>query len=420
MAVERIQTLVIGGGQAGLAMSQMLKQRGHQHLVLERHRIAERWRSERWDGLRFQFPNWSVKLPDFPFPHTDPDAFAAREEIVAYLDAYAAFVAPPIRCGVEVRAQHRRDDGRGFIAQTSGGPIEAEQVVVATGPYQRGIIPDLLPAESGIFQVHANAYRAPAQLPPGAVLVVGSGASGAQIAEELQQAGRKVYLSVSHHRRMPRRYRGHDLIWWLSTLGLDQTTTEQRGPDRALPLITGADGGHTIDFRDFAARGVVLLGRAEAWQDGVLQLGGDIARDIAYGDATYLGFLDMVDAQVAERGMSVPADPQARQWRADPPGLATAPRRLDLAANGIASVIWSTGYGFDFSWLHIPVLADNGEPIHRHGITDVPGLYFLGLQWLSKMSSSFLSGIGDDAARLADHIVGMPARAAVTPPASPA
>jgi putative flavoprotein involved in K+ transport len=270
MAVERIETLVIGGGQAGLVMSHRLKQRDRPHLVLERHRIGERWRSERWDGLRFQFPNWSVQLPDFPFPHSDPDGFSSTAAIVDYIEAYANFVAPPIRCGVAVTRLRRRDGGSGFIAETPDGLIEAGNVVIATGPYQRPILPALLGADTKLFQVHASRYSNPGQLPPGAVLVVGSGASGAQICEELLRAGRRVYLSVGHHTRLPRRYRGRDLVWWLSALGLDQVTVEQRGPSRLLPVISGAYGGHTIDFRRFAAQGVTLLGRVEAARDGVI------------------------------------------------------------------------------------------------------------------------------------------------------
>ena len=208
MPAEQVETLIIGGGQAGLVMSHRLKQRGLSHLVLERARIAERWRSERWDGLNFQFPSWSVRLPDFSFPHTDPEAFPTAGEIVNFIDAYAAFVAPPIRCGVEVKRLRRRDGAAGFTAETSDGVIEATNVVVATGPYQRALIPDLL-RDQTVFQVHANRYQNPGQLPPGAVLVVGSGASGAQIAEELNRAGRRVFLSVSPHGRLPRRYRGH-------------------------------------------------------------------------------------------------------------------------------------------------------------------------------------------------------------------
>ena len=394
-------------------MSHMLRERGRPHLVLERHRIAERWRTERWDGLRFQFPNWSVSLPDFPFPHGDPDGFASNTEIVDFLDAYAAFVAPPIRCGVAVTALRQRDGAAGFLAETSQGPIEAANVVIATGPYQRALMPDLL-AGNDIFQVHASRYRAPEQLPAGAVLVVGAGASGAQIAEELVRAGRRVYLSVGQHRRMPRRYRGHDLIWWLATMGLDQIPVEKRGPPAPLPLITGAYGGHTIDFRDFAAQGVTLLGRTEGARDGVMTFADDLAASLHEADTAYAGFLDLVDAWVTRESLDVPADPAARARLATPHAVKPV-RQLDLRAAGIGAVIWSTGYGFDLGWIDLPVLDATGAPRHRNGVAEVPGLYFIGLQWLSKMSSSFMSGVGADAARLADHITAR--RAALIPAA---
>jgi putative flavoprotein involved in K+ transport len=403
MPVEQIETLVIGGGQAGLAMSHRLKQRGLAHLVLERHRIGERWRSERWDGLRFQFPNWSVRLPDFPFPHTDPEAFATSREIVDFIAAYAAFIAAPVRCGVPVTALRCREGGSGFVAETPDGPIEAANVVVATGPYQRPVVPAAL-GEDDTFQIHASRYRNPGQLPSGAVLVVGSGASGAQIAEELLHAGRRVYLSVGSHRRMPRRYRGRDLIWWLSAMGLLQRPAEERGPDRSLPLITGAFGGNTIDFRRFAAEGVTLLGRMEAAHRGVIDFAPDLAERLAYGDASYAIFLDMVDAHVDRHGLNLPKDPAARAVLPDPPCLTQPLRRLDLRAEGVSAVIWATGYDFDFGWIDVPALDARGAPIHVGGITDVPGLYFLGLQWLSRLNSSILSGVGDDATVLADHI----------------
>ena len=404
MRVERIETLVIGGGQAGLAMSHRLKQRGREHLVLERQRIAERWRGERWDGLRFQFPNWSISLPDFPFPHADPDGFATPGEIADFIAAYAAFIGAPVRCGVNVTALQHRDGGSGFVAQTSDGAIEADNVVVATGPYQRPRIPPLLPDDTGIFQLDASRYKNSAQLPPGAVLVVGSGASGAQIAEELLRAGRRVYLSVGQHRRMPRRYRGRDLIWWLGEMRLLQRPTEERGPERSLPLITGAFGGNTIDFRRFAAEGVTLLGRMERANNGVIAFAPDLAKRLAYGDASYAIFLDMVDAHVEAHGLDMPPDPDARAVLPDPVCLIDPVLRLDISAAGIAAVIWATGYGFDFGWIDLPVLNPRGEPDHLKGITGVPGLYFLGLQWLAKLNSSLLSGVGDDATVLADHI----------------
>jgi putative flavoprotein involved in K+ transport len=397
--VEPVETLVIGGGQAGLTMSHRLKQRGLKHLVLERHRIGERW-----DGLRFQFPNWSVRLPDFSFPHNDPDAFATSGEIVDFIAAYAAFIAAPVRCGVTVTRLRRRDGANGFVAETSDGPIEAANVVVATGPYQRALMPDLL-RDHPAFQVHASFYQNPGQLPPGAVLVVGAGASGAQIAEELHRAGRRVFLAVGQHTRMPRRYRGQDLTWWFGALRLFDMTPEQR-THRVNPSITGAYGGHTIDFRRFAADGITLTGRILAARNGVLDIAPGLAESLANGDAYYATFLDMLDAHVERHGLHLPDDPAARAVPADPPCVTAPLRRLDLAGEDIGAVIWATGYGVDFGWIDIPVLDASGEPMHRCGITDVPGLYFLGLQWLAKMSSAFLSGVGDDAAVLADHIAG--------------
>ncbi|WFU57171.1 NAD(P)-binding domain-containing protein [Bradyrhizobium pachyrhizi] len=402
MPDETVDTLVIGGGQAGLTMSHRLKQRGIAHLVLERGRIAERWRSERWDGLMFQFPNWSVRLPEFAFPHSDPDGFSDTAAIIAFIEDYAAFVAPPIRCGVAV-TKLRRDAG-GFLAEFAGGGIAARNVVIATGPYQRPLRPDLLREHPGLFQVDAAGYRNPAQLPDGAVLVVGAGASGAQIAEELMRAGRDVFLSVGRHNRLPRRYRGRDLIWWLAEMGIDQTPVEQRGPSRLLPVISGAHGGHTVDFRRFAAGGMTLLGRVTAARDGVLEIAPDLAANIANGDAYYATFLGIVDDFVAARGLDHPDDPLARLRLPDPPCLAAPLDTIDLRAARIRSVIWATGYGLDLNWIDIPLLDADGAPRHRHGVSDVPGLYFLGLQWLSKMKSSFLSGVGDDAAVLADHI----------------
>lgn len=412
MRTEFVDTLIIGGGQAGLAMSHMLSQRGCANIVVERYRIAERWRTERWDGLRFQFPNWSIQLPDFPFSPAEPNAFATSDEIVRYLTAYAKFVGASVRCGVDVQSLRRRDSLIGFVAETSEGRIEAANVVVATGPYQRPIVPTLLSNNATVFQVHANRYRRPEQLPSEAVLVIGSGASGVQIAEELLRAGRQVYLSVGRHRRMPRRYRGRDVIWWLSALGLDQTPVEKRGPDPSFPLITGAYGGHTLDFRQLAAQGVRLLGHLRAAHDDWLDFAPDLAASLAHGDAAYAGFLDLVDAHVEHNGLKVPREPSARTNSPDPGDLIEPLRALNLCGASIGSVIWATGYGFDLSWIDVPVLDARGHPLHRHGITDVPGMYFIGLQWLSKMTSSFLSGVGDDAARLADHIAGLRNRVA--------
>jgi putative flavoprotein involved in K+ transport len=402
MPAERVETLVIGGGQAGLAMSHHLKRRGLAHLVLERGRIGERWRSERWDGLKFQFPNWSVRLPDFPFPQDDPEGFADLSAIADFIDAYAAFVAPPIRCGVNVTKLSQ--DGAGFIAETSDGAIAARNVVVATGPYQRPILPDLLRDEPELFQVHASRYLNPEQLPEGAVLVVGAGASGAQIAEELLRAGRRIFLSVGQTSRLPRRYRGHDLTWWFEQLGVFDRTPEERGPLRVYPAITGAYGGHTIDYRRLAAEGITLLGRVAAARDRVLGIGPGLGKSLAEADLYYAAFLDMADEHARKHGLDLPEEPAARTELPDPLCVTEPVRRLDLRAEGINAVIWATGYGVDFGWIDVAAFDAAGHPLQRRGISAVDGLYFLGLQWMSRMASSFMSGVGDDAAALADHI----------------
>lgn len=402
--MELIQTLIIGGGQAGLAISHHLTRRGHPHLVLERGRIGERWYSERWAGMHFQTPNALVSLPGFPLPTDKPDGFATAAQIGDYLNAYAAHIQAPIRQDTAVTSLCRTVAG--YQAETTSGPIQARNVVVATGPFQRPRIPALVTGAPWVQQLHAAAYRTPGALPPGAVLVVGAGASGSQIAEELLNAGRRVYFSVSRHRRAPRRYRGHDHIWWWIETGLDKTPLAQR-PKDASPLVhSGAYGGHTIDFRDFAARGMILLGHARFAAGGVMHFAPDLIDSLAYGDAAYHAFMDRIDAHIARKGLNLPPDPDARQTAPEPPGLRTPITEVDLRQANIASIIWATGYDLDFSWIDIPVFDAKGTPRHQGGITDVPGLYFIGLTWLSQFSSSFLFGVSDDADRLANHITG--------------
>ncbi len=403
MPAEQIHTLIIGGGQSGLAMSEQLRAHFVPHLILERHRIAERWRTERWDALHANGPAWHDRLPSLTIAGVDPDGFASRDQMADYFTAYAAHIAAPIRCGVAVTALHCAPDGS-FHAETSAGPIEATNVVAATGPFQRGVIPPLVPADPGVTQMHSTAYRNPDQLPPGAVLVVGAGSSGTQIADELQRAGRRVFLCVGQHERPPRRYRGKDFCFWLGVLGLWDAETHDPAKEHVTIAVSGAYGGHTIDFRRLAARGITLLGRADAFADGVLRIARDLARDLAAGDANHLSLLDAADAYAAREGLDLPEDPVARVVEPQPSCVTNPIRQVDLREAGITTIIWATGFAFDFGWLQAGAFDARGAPVHRRGITDVPGLYVVGLPFLSRRASSFIFGVERDAARLAAHI----------------
>lgn len=400
---ERTETAIVGGGHAALALSYHLSRRGHEHVILERARLAERWRSERWESFTFQFPNWSLRLPGHEYGGDRPDGFATRAEVVAFIEGYARAIGAPVRTGV--RVDRLRPAGAGFRLDTTAGPVEAGRVVVATGPYQDPLVPAIgrgLPA--GVAQVHSSRYRAPAALPPGAVLVVGSGASGCQIVEDLLAAGRRVYLSVGRHRRFPRRYRGRDMFWWMERIGaLDQTRDERPEPrERPNPLVTGAGGGHDIDLRDYAAAGVTLLGRLRDVSGSRIRLAEDRDALLAAGDESVVTFTRAVDACIARSGIVAPPEPAAAAPARPAPGPALS--ELDLDAAGIGSVIWATGFRRDFGWVEAPILDARGEPVHRRGVTGCAGLYVLGLPWLHKLKSSVLCGVGEDAAHLADCI----------------
>lgn len=417
---ERHETVIVGGGHAGLAMSHHLSRRGRTHVVLERGRVAERWRSERWDSLCFQFPNWSLALPGQAYDGPHPDGFSSREEVVAFIERYCAATAAPVRAGVRVDAIRAAPGADGFRLETSHGVLAASNVVVATGPYQEPVIPSLGGAlPSRVAQVHSSAYRNPSRLPPGAVLVVGSGASGCQIVEALLGAGRAVFLSVGRHRRFPRRYRGRDMFWWMERMGaLDQTLDERpEARDRPNPLVTGVGGGHDIDLRRYAARGAVLLGRLEGVEGSRLRLADDLDEQLTRGDEGVMAFTRSVDAYVTRAGLAAPEEPPAAL---PPRGPAATPiRTLDLDTASITSVIWATGFRRDFGWIRLPVLDERGEPIHRRGVTGCPGLYFLGLPWLHTLKSSVLCGVGRDADHLAECIASRADAPALRPALGP-
>ena len=404
MVIEQVDTVVVGAGQAGLAMSEHLGTRGVPHLVLERHRIAERWRSERWDSLVANGPAWHDRFPGMEFGDTDADAFATKEQVADYLVAYAERIGAPVRDGVEVRSVRRHVGRPGFHVETSDGPIEAIRLVVATGAFQNPLVPPVVPEEAGLVQLHSSGYRNPGQLPEGGVLVVGSGSSGAQIADELQRSGRRVHLSVGPHERPPRAYRGLDFCWWLGVLGHWDAAALEPGTEHVSIAVSGARGGETIDFRRFAEAGMVLVGRTEAWRDGVLSFAPDLPRDLAHGDASYLAMLDQADAYAAANGLDLPEEPEARRIGPDPDCVRDPLRELDLEAAGIRSIVWATGFATDYSWLQVDAFDENGKPRHQRGVSAEPGIYFLGLPWQSRRGSSFIWGVWHDAAFVAEHI----------------
>lgn len=402
MSVEKVDTLVIGAGQAGVAMSEHLGKRGVSHLVLEKNRIAESWRTARWDSLVANGPVWHDRFPGMNFDDYQPDEFAPKEKVADYFVAYAEEIKAPIRCGVEVKSVVK--DGDVFRVETSQGEIEARNVVAATGAFQRPIIPTVVPDEAGIVQIHSHAYRNPAQLPEGAVLVVGAGSSGTQIADELLRSGKSVYLSIGPHDRPPRRYRGKDFVWWLGALGIWDLKVPAPNTEHVTIAVSGAYGGNTVDFRRLAARGMTLLGRAETFEDGKLRFAPDLAKNIALGDANYLSLLDQADAYAKQQGLDLPEEPDARKMEPDPACVTDPVLTLDLKEAGITAIIWATGYAQDFGWAKLDAFDEKGRPVHERGVSKVPGLYFVGLPWLSRRASSFIWGCWHDADYLAGQI----------------
>jgi putative flavoprotein involved in K+ transport len=399
---EQLNTVVIGAGQAGLAVSYCLTRQKRDHVVLERQRIGEAWRSGKWDSFTLVSPNWTLQLPGFPYQGDDPNGYFTREEVVQYLESYVRLFNPPVRSGVEVWRVARA--AAGLRVETNQGTFLAENVVVATGAFQKPRLPaSATQLAPHILQLHSSRYRNPDDLPPDAVLVVGSGQSGCQIADELNRQGRKVYLSTGKAPRLPRRYRGRDIFEWADQLGVFHKTVDKLDSPAARfapnPQLTGNHGGRALNLHQFAQDGVTLLGRLQG-ADGVkVRLAHDLHDNLAAADKAESELRQGIDKYIENNGLqALPAD--------EPPPLrlgydSAIITELDLDAAGITSVIWATGYGVDFSWLDFPIFDEYGYPVHRRGVTEQPGLYFVGLLWLHNQKSSLFLGIGEDAEHIA-------------------
>ena len=396
---------VVGGGQAGLSVSHCLRERGVDHVVIEAHRVGHEWRERRWDSFCLVTPNWQCRLPGHPYTGTDPDGFMVRDDIVRYLEEYVAAFQPPLVEGVSVTRLRRSASGV-FDVTTTAGEFTADQVVVATGPYhtpKRPRMAERLP--SGVEQFHSSGYRNPAQLPDGAVLVVGTGQSGCQIAEDLHLAGRQVHLAVGSAPRVARFYRGRDCVAWLDEMGHYRKSIDGFGDADAVRLrvnhyVTGRDGGRDIDLRAFARDGMRLYGRLTEVEGPVLEFADDLKTNLDHADAVAESIKDAIDAHIAAGDVQAPTEARYRPvWEPD-----EQPGTLDLAEAGITSVVWATGFTRDHRWVEIPAFDGRGYPMHWRGVGSVPGLYFLGLPWQHTWGSGRFEAVGRDAEFLADHI----------------
>ncbi len=402
---RRQSVVIVGGGQAGLSLASCLQRRGIRPLVLERHRIGYAWEQQRWDSFCLVTPNWQCRLPDFAYDGDDPEGFMGREQIVAYLRRFAARIQADVREGVSVLSLQRQ--GQGYRLLTSEGELEASQVVVATGGYHRPRRhgqAERLPA--GVLQLDARDYRNPERLPPGPVLVVGSGQSGCQIAEDLFLAGRRVHLSVGSAPRSPRRYRGRDVVDWLDRMGYYSMPIHQHADPKLVRAktnhyLTGRDGGREIDLRSRAIEGMQLYGRLQQLAPGEIRFANDLAANLDQADAVYSRICSSIDAYIARESIEAPEQPAYQPCWQPTPGH---PCSLDLTDEPLAAVIWCTGYGADFSWIDVPVFDGAGYPSHERGVTPSSGLYFIGLPWLQTWGSARFCGVGDDAAYLAEII----------------
>jgi putative flavoprotein involved in K+ transport len=404
--MERIETVIVGGGQAGLATSYFLKQGRREHILLEQAAQAgSAWRTGRWDSFTLVTPNWTVRMPGAEYSGPDPEGFLPRDEIVAYFEHYADRFHLPIQYSTRVLSIEQLD-GRGYRVDTDAGAYEADNVVMATGYEQLPKIPPFaanLP--SHIVKLHSSTYRNPQSLPSGAVLVVGSAQSGCQIAEELYQAGRQVYLSTgASSGRVPRRYRGQDTFKWLYQLGFFDTTPDKLPVPRehfAAPHVSGKNGGHTLNLHQFARDGVTLLGHLRGASGHKLSLAPDLHENLGRVDGFEMQARKMIDGYIQARGLDAPLEdlPQLRYGYGQP-----IIEELDLKATGINTIVWAGGYTFDASLLKLPVMGTDGFPIQTNGAANYPGLYFAGMPWMPTLKTGTLAGVGESARHIAESI----------------
>ena len=402
---EHHSVAIVGGGQAGLSLSYYLKQRGIDHVVLEKRSPLHAWRTQRWDSFCLVTPNWQCKLPGWEYAGSDPHGFMKKDEIIEYLDGFVKHVDAPVRSGLTVQRAAPRAGG-GFEIATSQGHYSADQVVVASGGYHQPIIPRLaerLPRE--LLQIHSEQYRNAQALPPGKVLVVGNGQSGAQIAEDLHLAGRQVVMATGDAPRCARFYRGKDVVDWLADMGyydmpVHEHPLREGVRDNTNHYVTGRDGGRDIDLRKFANEGMELYGLLTGLEGDTLHFNPDLRANLDHADRIYNGINAAIDKHIEKAGLDAPPPSVYRPvW--EPAAERT---RLSLRESGIGAVIWCIGFSPDFSWLDAPVFNGRGQPGHVRGVTALPGLYFIGLPWLHTWGSGRFSGVARDALYLAEQI----------------
>jgi putative flavoprotein involved in K+ transport len=411
-----LDAVIVGAGQAGLGLSYFLQREGRKHVVFERGRIGESWLSQRWDSFKLNTPNFMNCLPGLPYDGPERDGFWRQDELVHYFQRYVENFQLPVRTGTSVISVEPNEHEDAFIVKTSGdGQVEesvlSHSVVIASGALQTPKIPSVRSqVPENITQLHTADYRNASALPPGAIVVVGSGQSGCQIAEDLLAAGRSVYLCTSKVGRAPRRYRGRDILeWWIDMKFIDVTfnSLEDKSIARApQPQVSGLGRyGHTVSLQGLARKGVVILGRLLGVDAGTLVLGDDAAAHVHFADDFSQRLKDGVDAYLAKTGITPPPledDPaDAPDPQAD---CVSSLRRLNLRGEKVSTVIWATGFTADYSWIHLPVLDSNGKPLHQRGVSPVRGLYFLGFPWLNSRKSGIVYGIEQDAGYIAAAI----------------